>query len=119
MTVSYDEYKKAVVKLKEAIDQPKNDFIRDSVIQRFEFCVELSWKTAKKIMGTSSSAPKDVIREMAQNEYITNTDLWLKSIDMRNISSHTYKEDLAEIVYKFANDFLPELLKLVKLFETK
>lgn len=119
MTTSYDEFKKAVTKLKEALDQPKNDFIRDSVIQRFEFCVELSWKTSKKIMGTASSAPKEVVREMAQNGYIANIEIWLKSIDMRNISSHTYKEDLAELVYSFAKDFVFELLNLVKKFETK
>lgn len=119
MTISHNEFKKAVTKLKEALDQPKNDFIRDSVIQRFEFCVELSWKTSKKIMGTASSAPKDVIREMAQNFYIENIDVWLKSIDMRNISSHTYKENLAELVYNFAKDFLPELNSLVEKFDKK
>lgn len=119
MTTSYDEFKKAVEKLNEALEQPKNDFIRDSVIQRFEFCVELAWKTSKKKMGTASSAPKEVIREMAQNRYIENIELWLKSIDMRNISSHTYKEDLAELVYKFAKDFAPELLNLIKKLETK
>lgn len=117
MTTSLDEFKKAVAKLNEALAQPKNDFIRDSVIQRFVFCVELSWKTNKKIMGTATSAPKDVIREMAQNNYIDNVELWLKSIDMRNISSHTYKEDLAELVYKFAHDYAPELSKLIKKLE--
>lgn len=64
-------------------------------------------------MGTSTSAPKDVIREMAQGKYIKNVDLWLMAIDMRNLSSHTYKEDLVEKVYKFALDFLPELKQLL------
>lgn len=113
------ELQKAIKKLSEALAQPKNEFIRDSTIQRFEFCIELAWKTSKKIMGTSTSAPKDVIREMAQNNYIQNIDVWLKAIDMRNLSSHTYKEELAEQVYAFAEQFYPELSKLILYFENK
>jgi len=107
-----EEFTKAVARLKEALSQPKNEFIRDSVIQRFKFSTELAWKTAKKIMGTSTTAPKDIVREMAQAGYISDITEWLKSIDMRNLSSHTYKEDLAELVYNFAKNFVPELQKL-------
>jgi nucleotidyltransferase substrate binding protein (TIGR01987 family) len=113
------EFSKAVRKLEDALQQKKNEFIRDSVIQRFEFSIELARKTARKLMGTSTSAPKDVIREMAQNQYIKNVDLWLKAIDMRNLSAHTYKEDLAEQVYAFAQTFIDDLKDLTKLFESK
>ena len=114
-----DEFKKAVSRLDEAIRQEKNDFIRDSVIQRFEFSVELAWKTTRKFMGVSTSAPKDVVREMAQSGYIEDVVIWLEAIDMRNLSSHTYKEHLAERVYAFACDFLPLLLDLVSRLESK
>lgn len=107
-----DELFRAIDRLEEAVSQEKNDFLRDSVIQRFEFCVELAWKTSRKIMGTSTSAPKDVIREMAQSQYIKDVEKWLKAVDMRNLSSHTYKEDLAEKVYEFASLFLKELQEL-------
>lgn len=113
MPTSTTEFEKAVARLEEAIAQEKNDFIRDSVIQRFEFSIELAWKTSKRIMGTSTPAPKDVIREMAQAKYLVDVNIWLLAIDMRNLSSHTYKEDLAEKVYSFAVSFLPELKKLV------
>lgn len=119
LTISTQEYHRAVDRLEEAIRQPKSEFIRDSVIQRFEFCIELAWKTSKKIMGSSTSAPKDIIREMAQSGYITNLELWLESIDMRNLSSHTYKEDLAERVYDFACKFVPELKTLSLKFKDK
>lgn len=112
LSVTTKEFSRAVLRLEQAIAQPKNEFIRDSVIQRFEFSVELGWKTAKKIMGTTTSAPKDVVREMGQSHYIEEVELWLKAIDMRNLSSHTYKEDLAEKVFSFAIGFLPELKKL-------
>lgn len=119
MTVLFQEFEKAVVRFSEALQQEKNEFIRDSVIQRFEFSVELAWKTAKKSMGSSTAAPKDVIREMAQSGYIGKIDSWLEAIDMRNLSSHTYKEDIAEKVYAFASGFLPELQALLIKLKTK
>ncbi|MDX9731323.1 MAG: HI0074 family nucleotidyltransferase substrate-binding subunit [Bdellovibrionales bacterium] len=113
MATLFNEYEKAVSRLEDALNQNKNEFIRDSVIQRFEFCVELAWKTSKKIMGASTTAPKDVIREMAQSGYIEDAQSWLFAIDMRNLSSHTYKEDMAEKVYGFAAGFLPQLKQLL------
>lgn len=119
MSISIAEFTRAVHRLQDAIAQPKNEFIRDSVIQRFEFSIELAWKTSKKMMGTTTTAPKDVIREMAQSQYITDVQVWLEAIDMRNLSSHTYKEELAEKVYDFACAFSKELHHLQDVLESK
>ncbi len=117
--ITLTEFKKAVSRLEEALLEEKNDFIRDSVIQRFEFSIELAWKSAKKIMGTNTSSPKDVIRELGQSHYINDVTLWLSAVDMRNLSSHTYKEDLAEKVYFFAKSFFPEFTQLLSTLEDK
>lgn len=114
MTTSLNEFEKALNSLKIALNSEKNDLVRDATIQRFEFCVELAWKSAKKIMGTASSAPKQIIREMAQNQLIVDVELWLSAIDHRNLSSHTYNEELAEQVYNFAVGFLPQAQQLLK-----
>lgn len=119
MTISIEVFKNAVSRLEEVFQQPKNEFMRDSAIQRFEFCVELAWKTSRKVMGTNTTAPKDVIREMSQSGYIQNVDIWLESIDMRNLSSHTYNEELAEKVYSFIIKFLPHLKHLVAYLASK
>jgi nucleotidyltransferase substrate binding protein (TIGR01987 family) len=119
LIASFVELEKAVKRLEEAIKQPKTEFIRDSVIQRFGFSVELGWKTAKKVMGSSTSAPKDIVREMAQGGYVANVEQWLEAIDMRNLLSHTYKEDVAEVVYNFACKFLPEFKNLFEKLKTK
>ncbi len=113
------EFKRAVDRLHEALQQPFDEFIRDSVIQRFEFSIEIAWKTAKKVMGTPTSAPKDIIREMAQNGYIQDVGVWLRAVDMRNLSSHTYKEDLAKTVFQFVQSFSGELKKLCEQFEKR
>jgi nucleotidyltransferase substrate binding protein (TIGR01987 family) len=119
MNVKLIEFKKAVARLEEALLEPYSEFLRDSCIKRFEFSIELAWKTAKKIMGSSTSAPKDLIREMAQSGYIEDVSLWLKAIDMRNLSSHTYNDILATEVYEFAKMFLGQLKSLVTIFESK
>ncbi len=46
MQPSYAEFEKALKALDEALREPKNSIVRDASIQRFEFCVELAWKTS-------------------------------------------------------------------------
>jgi nucleotidyltransferase substrate binding protein (TIGR01987 family) len=118
LDISLLEYAKVLIALDKALKEPKSDIVRDATIQRFEFCVELAWKSAKKIMGTNSSAPKTVVREMAQNGLIDQVEFWLQAIDQRNLSSHTYKEALAEQVYAFAREFLPKAQDLLKRLDT-
>jgi len=118
MAVSLEVFSKALVSLEVALAVEKTDISRDATIQRFEFCVELAWKTAKKMMGTSTSAPKQVIREMAQSGLIDDVEFWLKSIDQRNLSAHTYNEELAEEVYTFAQSFLNPAKQLLKEIQT-
>ena len=105
-TVSIEEYEKALKAFEEALALPKNDIVRDATIQRFEFCVELAWKTSRKVMGTTTTAPKQVIREMAQSGLISEVDPWFSALEARNLSSHTYDQELAEKVYDSASKFL-------------
>lgn len=112
MAVSLEAYDNAVHALAAALALPEDDITRDATIQRFEFCVELAWKVGRKIMGTASTAPKQVVREMAQNGLIDDPALWLEAIDQRNLSCHTYNEALARQVYAFARDFLAPLQAL-------
>jgi hypothetical protein len=44
--------------------------LRDSCIQRFEFCVELAWNTSIKSLGLDTRAPNPAARGMAQNVLI-------------------------------------------------
>ena len=105
---SWYEFEKALKSLAVALGSEKTELNRDATIQRFEFSVELAWKTAKKVMGSTATAPKVVIREMAAQNLISDTDLWFDFLDARNESSHTYKEEVAERVYAVTQRFLPE-----------
>lgn len=124
--VNIEEYSKALKSLKVAlgfIDKASNEdefkVYRDACIQRFEFSIELAWKVSAKIMGSKTTAPKMVIREMAQNGLISDPELWFDFVDARNKTSHTYDEDIAQKVFEEVKKFLPEGERLCSLLESK
>lgn len=122
--VSKEEFEKALVALEEAheecIRQVPNSksykLLRDATIQRFEFCVELSWKVSLKSLGATATSAKPALREMLKSAYITDINLWFDFIEARNKSSHTYDENIAVEVFSHIAGFIVEaralLLKL-------
>ncbi len=102
--ISTQALEKALDSLKRAVLQPKDEFSRDSVIQRFEYTFELSWKLLTKILeanagSLSDNSVKAVLREAARLGNIQNLSLWFEFHKARNITSHTYNEVTAEEVY--------------------
>jgi nucleotidyltransferase substrate binding protein (TIGR01987 family) len=98
---------------KNIIDKKILKAIRDACIQRFEYCIELSWKTSMKILGSKTVAAIPAIREMARSNLIKDPSLWLDFIDARNESSHSYDEIVAEKVLTKIKIFYPESLMLL------
>lgn len=119
-TVSVQEFEKALSALREGlnftngVDAQTYKIGRDACIQRFEVCVELAWKTSAKILGSSSTTAKPVIREMAQNHLIQDVQMWFDFIEARNKSSHTYDEVIAKEVFEMVQKFMPEGENLLK-----
>ena len=112
--VSVEEFSKAIDSLHISInllntslsDQPNHlelhKALRDSCIQRFEFSVELCWKFLKRILedkGVEVVYPRDVIRTAFAGRLINDEALWLSMLDDRNLTSHTYDEDLADEIF--------------------
>lgn len=122
MSISVQEYKKALVSFEIALSVLKRTnltdieerLFRDAGIQRFEFCVELAWKVSKKHMGTASTAPKTVVREMAQAGLITDPEVWFDFLEARDLSSHSYDEEVAKKIQNIFNDFYIEAELLLK-----
>ncbi|OYZ24329.1 MAG: hypothetical protein B7Y39_01350 [Bdellovibrio sp. 28-41-41] len=119
--VSIDELKKAISTLDEALQfsqQVKNNDVqfkiaRDACIQRFEYCIELSWKVSVKKLGSQTKFPKQAVREMARADLITSAEAWLDFIEARNSSSHSYDEETAKKVFIQILLFKDEVKKLV------
>lgn len=95
-------FERAVQRLAAALAQPKNEFIRDSAIQRFEFTYELAWKTIKRFLayqGLEVRSPREAIRGAFEQGLIPDDPAWLAMIELRNLTSHTYDEKVAERIY--------------------
>jgi nucleotidyltransferase substrate binding protein (TIGR01987 family) len=108
----------AVQRLDEACAQPFSSFIRDSVIQRFEFCWELAWKTLRlkqEAEGIIANTPREVWQQALQIALISDGNAWSEAQRKRNITSHTYDEKLADEVYRYVlQDALPLFRKLAQ-----
>lgn len=112
------QFQKATDRLAEVLQQPKNEFMRDAAIQRFEFCFDLSWKLVKtfleEIKGVQCQAPKDCWRQAYTTGIIAYDDFWIKLTDARNQTSHTYNETTAEEVHALLPDALKHFQELLK-----
>ena len=101
----FEDYCRACEKLQLALtkDISADDLYLDGVIQRFEFCFELSWKLMKAYLsfeGIEANSPRSSIRESFKIGLITEAEEWLDMLEKRNLSSHTYDEETAREIYQ-------------------
>jgi nucleotidyltransferase substrate binding protein (TIGR01987 family) len=92
---------KALARLEDMLRYPDSHAGRtDAVIQRFEFSIELFWKTLKHLLaasGIEAKTPKACLQEAFAAGWLGDDDaVWIAMLKDRNLTSHTYKEDLAE-----------------------
>ena len=99
-----ENYHHAFMRLQAALrkDADADDMYLDATIQRFEFCFELAWKLMKAVLeyeGIEANSPRSCIREGWQQGLISNAEAWLEMMEKRNLSSHTYDENVAREIY--------------------
>jgi len=103
----FQNYKKALVTVKNAVDLSKqrelSDLEKQGVIQGFEFSFELAWNVMKDyleeqgIIGIIGS--KNAIRQSFNKGIIDDGDGWMDMVEDRNLASHTYDEETAEKIF--------------------
>jgi nucleotidyltransferase substrate binding protein (TIGR01987 family) len=101
-------------------------------IQTFEFVCELAWKTIKDFYEDqgidavsetlSIQGSKDAVRLAVQRGLIRNGKTWFRLLEDRNLTSHTYHEELAkQVAERIRNEYAAlfhELAEMLKpLFE--
>ena len=100
LQAQYGDLQKAFGRLKEAIILPRDVTInQDATIQRFEFTFELAWKLMQSIVvenNVNIYGVKTVIREAAKLDLIDDPTKWFEFLENRNLSVHTYKEEIAQ-----------------------
>jgi nucleotidyltransferase substrate binding protein (TIGR01987 family) len=93
----------ALVRLEEALaEKQPTALMMDGTIQRFEFTLELFWKTLKRLLeseGIEATTPKEVLKNAFAVKWIDDETIWLQMLDDRNKTSHVYDEQAAALIY--------------------
>ena len=86
------------------LENKENIILRDAMIQRFEYSTEAFWKYLKAYLLTehnlSANSSSEVIRT-GLNAKLYSEEIskeLLQMLDDRNLTSHTYVEELAETI---------------------
>jgi nucleotidyltransferase substrate binding protein (TIGR01987 family) len=96
----FQNYSKAFALLRIVIEENEDiltlsDLEKEGLIKRFEFTLELAWKTLKDKMQEDGViidkiSPKYILKLAYNNKYISNIEIWLMMINDRNLMSYTY-----------------------------
>lgn len=101
----FQNFDKAFKRLTDAIqiirNEPDNVLLQAGLIQTYEFTFELAWKTLKDYLemeGFTVPSPRATLRQAFQCGYIQQGDVWLKALNDRNLTAHTYDDEVAKEV---------------------
>lgn len=118
-----ENFTKAVKLLDEiqSLDLAKTSQLeKEGIIQRFEFTLELGWKTLKDKMESDGLvlhqiSPKMVVKEAFKAKYIDQIEVWIEMINDRNLLSHTYDFTvMEEVIPDIQKRYSPALSDLHK-----
>lgn len=107
-----ESFQQALLRLQEALSEPETSLTRDASIQRFEFTMELAWKAIQKFLATEQiicQSPKSCFQEAFAFGLVHDDDTWIAMMDDRNLTVHTYNEELAKEIYSRLPGYLPAL----------
>lgn len=114
----FSNFQKSLGLLEDAIRISNPDIIQKAgLIQFFEVSFELSWNVLKDYLlekGFSDVLyPRDSIKKAFEMEIIVDGHLWLEALKNRNLTTHTYDEELADKVVELIRfSYYPILKKL-------
>ncbi len=100
----FQSFSKALHQLEKALQQKNFSILeKDGVIKRFEFTVELAWKTLQDLLNergyTNVKGPKPVIKQAFQDGVLEDGQAWIDMLNDRNKSAHLYDESAATEIF--------------------
>ncbi len=118
----FQNFRTALTRLKDAgalaRERELSDLEQQGLIKAFEFTHELAWNTLKDYAlarGSTSRlhGSRDATREAFALGLVEDGAAWMRMIDHRNESAHTYDEVVAnEIAGAILSTYLPEFVRL-------
>ncbi len=125
--MDYIQLKTAIQRYGEMLDAYRNnasrkpleqEAVQDSLIKRFEYTLEVAWKTCKKHLEeegfaeAATGSPKEIIRLAAQRNLISNPEAWFSYLRFRQDTSHDYSGSKSEAVLDITEDFYQDVNNL-------
>lgn len=120
----FTNFEKAFLKLKEAFSLTDlNELERNGLVQRYEFCLELSWKVMKDFLEDKGfvfkPSPKDTFRQAQEAKFIDYAQALIDGLDIRNELSHDYDgEKFEKAEHSLRESTFPALAKLHTFFKS-
>ena len=125
-----NSYDRAIQFSKERLDvdisETEANVIKAGVIHNFEITYELCWKFMKRWLELNLTpglldgvSRKELFRHALENKLIKSFDDWVKYHELRNTTSHTYNEDVADEIYAVSESFLNDAKILYHAIEAK
>jgi nucleotidyltransferase substrate binding protein (TIGR01987 family) len=94
----FQNFDRALILLREPIERDVatlSALEKEGTIRRFEFALELAWKTLKDFMEYEGRVidpvtPRHVVKEGFAAHILRDGQVWIDMLDHRNLLSHTY-----------------------------
>ncbi len=117
----FQNYRQALSRLTAGVklssERPLSELEQQGLIQGFEYTHELGWNVLKDYLEEQGFVgligSKGATREAFKNGLVEDGEAWMDMIKARNLTSHTYKEEVADDIAKnILGRFHPALLAL-------
>lgn len=117
--------------LKEALDKfadilqykPQTfPYVVEATLQIFEYAFELYWKLLKKICqeeGLEANSPRSVFQQAYAAKLIDDERVWLEMIEDRNLTSHTYRQPVADEIYGHCEKYSKVMINTYEKLQTR
>ena len=100
----FSNYRKALKQLTRFIDKGEKEDLSDlekqGLVKAFEYTYELAWTTLKDFLEFRGQkdiyGSRDATRKAFELGLIENGEEWMDMLQSRNLTSHTYNEEVAE-----------------------
>lgn len=114
----FSNFRKALARLNDAVaiarERPLSDLEKQGVIQSFEYTYELGWKLLQDYLRWQGydhlTGSRDVTREAFSAGLITQGETWMRMLQDRNLTSHSYNEETANAILTNIESHYHELL---------
>lgn len=138
MILELKKFEKAIVSLENVlkktndrefmneIDEVAQNAMIAGAIKNFEFAYEISWKYIKKWLQINIGKDyidgitrRELFRLARENLLIKDIEKWMDFHYARNNTAHAYNREIADEVYKIANDFIIYVKQLYEILKEK